>query len=139
MVNCSQCGSSDGRLVSGPGVLQTWRCSACGHEATYHGHYLSVRPPADFRAKEPIFRLMAIWTAKPTVTQLARVRELAPRLSNVPDSTLLRHAVLRTQFELGRFNESEVRAGDLESKLLALGIQVERVPVPIPPQFAPKS
>jgi hypothetical protein len=139
MENCSQCGSSDVRLVTRPGALQTWRCSACGHEATYHLNYSTVQPPADFRATEPIFRLMATWTAKPTVAQLARVRELAPRLRNVPDSTLLRNATLGTQFELGRFNDSEVRAGDLESKLSELGIRVERVPVPIPPAFAPKS
>jgi len=79
---------------------------------------------------EPIFRLMATWTSRPTPTQLASIREISPILKNVPDSTLLRNAVSGTPFELGRFNDSELRAIDLDSRLVALGIRVEKAPIP---------
>jgi len=135
---CSQCKSTEVRLVKKLGALETWQCGHCGHEATFHISDPAVRP-SELEVKEPIFRLMATWVVKPTATQLDRVRDLSPRLRKVPDSALLRNAVEGTQFELGRFNDSEVRANDLESKLSELGVQLERVPVLSPPSAVRKS
>ena len=134
---CPQCKSTEVRLLRKLGALETWQCSHCGHEATYHVSDPAVRP-RELEAKEPVFRLMATWVVKPTATQLDRVRNLSPRLRKVPDSALLRNAIEGTQFELGRFNDSEVRAIDLETKLSELGMRLERVPVPSPPSGARK-
>jgi hypothetical protein len=126
---CPQCKSNDMRLISRLGALETWRCGSCSHEVTYHVNDPSVEP-IGLRAQEPIFTLMGTWTAKPGGAQLARLKELSPRLRIVADSTLLRHAIEGARFEIGRFNDSEMREMDLDSKLAELGLRLERAPVP---------
>ena len=67
------------------------------------------------------------WTARPTKAQLAELRKLAPKLSDVPDTKLVRIAINGSKFELGDFKQSEIRDGNLESRLRGLGLDVERV------------
>jgi hypothetical protein len=78
---------------------------------------------------EPIFRLLALWTQKPSLETISKLRSLAPRLRSVSDSVLVKNANDMTKFEIGRFNASEMQALDLDSKLSELGIEVERIPI----------
>jgi hypothetical protein len=116
--------------VSGRGVLETWRCSQCAHEVTVHVQYLSLEPSA-FGANEPVFVLMATWTARPTEAKVAQLRQLVPMMSLVTDASLLRSSASGTEFELGRFKDGEMRADNLESRLVELGLRLVRKPLPL--------
>ena len=128
MSKCPQCGSTNLKVVSRLGTLETWQCENCGHEMFVHVSDPSIGSDVPLPS-EPIFQLMGSWVTRPDAQKLSELRSLSLRLRTVPDSTLIRNAINGTKFEIGRFNDSEMSALDLEAKLLALGLELERVPV----------
>jgi hypothetical protein len=128
MSACHRCESTKLTLMARRGSLETWKCESCGLEMTAHVLDPSVRP-ISVEPREPIVRLMGLWTTMPDGNKVTQLRSLAPRLRNRSDSELSRSFLSGIRFEIGRFNETEIRNQDLEGKLLALGLDVQREPV----------
>lgn len=125
-MKCINCGGERWTVISRVGAIETWRCLECSREEVVH-----VNAPlsaADLPlSKEPVFRLMAEWSATPGASDVESLRSLFPRVKDLTLATMMRAAREKKQIELGRFTDSELRpmAGALE----ALQLKLSRVPI----------
>ncbi|MET0268597.1 MAG: hypothetical protein ABW202_23635 [Duganella sp.] len=126
MAKCIKCGSESWSIIERTGALGTWRCDSCGGEETVHVFDPASEPMLPENL-EPVFRITGRWVSKPSTQQISEIQTLFPMLRTVPVSALLRKAVEKTDVELGRFTESEMRK--LAAKLQRLGMETSQTPI----------
>lgn len=126
MPKCTKCNSENWSVVKQIGSIETWRCEVCGHEETFHVFDPKNEPllPPNL---EPVFEVVGRWVSKPSAEQVSEIQKTIPVLRHVPVSSLLRKAMQRSDIELGRFNESELRK--LEPMLRRIGMEITRMPI----------
>ena len=107
-------------------MLETWRCGSCAHEETVHVFDPSSEPilPPNL---EPVFQIIGRWPNKPSAEQISEVQNAFPALRKMSVSMLLRKAVAKSDIDLGRFTESEIR--NLDAMLVRAGMAITKTPV----------
>ena len=125
-MKCSDCGGERWEVIGRVGAIETWRCLGCSREEVLH-----VNTPVSFEElpsrKEPVFRLMAEWSAKPTAKEVDALHSLFPRVKDLKLATMLRAALEKKQIELGRFTDAELRP--IQATLATLNLKLSRVPI----------
>jgi hypothetical protein len=126
MGKCAKCGAESFSVIERTGALETWRCESCGHEETVHV-FDPANEPLLPEVLEPVFRVVGRWTSKPSTQQVSEIQASFPMLRNVPVSALLRKAMEKSDIELGRFTEVEMR--NLVPLLQRLGMEITQTPI----------
>ena len=126
MSKCNRCGSANWSVVNRIGALETWRCENCGTEQTVHVNDASVKPLLATHL-EPVFLVCGRWRCRPSPEAIANAKRNFRGLRGLSSAELMRRYAAKTDFELGRFKESELIK--LEAEFHELGIDVTRKPV----------
>lgn len=127
MEKCAKCGSNNWAVVSRIGALETWRCGSCGQNETVHVYDPALDPEL-VPDLEPVFAIVGRWISRPTQQQIAEAQALFPALQRLSGSLLMRKALGKSEIELGRFTESEMR--EIEPHLPRLGMKALRTQIP---------
>lgn len=127
-MKCSRCGSERWTVVNRVGAIETWRCLDCAQEEVVH---VNARISAGdlLLSKEPVFRLVAEWSATPGAGEVGSLRALFPRMKDLTLAVMLRAARERKQFELGRFTDTELVP--MAATLETLNLKLSRIPIAV--------
>jgi len=127
-MKCNNCGGERWTVISRVGAIETWRCLECSREEVVH-----VNAPLSAGdlplSKEPVFQLMAEWSATPGAKEVESLRALFPRGKDLTLATMMRAAREKRQIELGRFTDTELRP--MAAILETLNLKLSRVPIAV--------
>lgn len=127
-MKCSNCGGERWTVISRVGAIETWRCLECSQEEVVH-----VNAPLSVGdlplSNEPVFRLMAEWSATPGAREVESLRALFPRVKDLTLATMMRAAREKKQIELGRFTDTDLRP--MAATLETLNLKLSRVPITV--------
>lgn len=128
-MKCSNCGGERWTVINRVGAMETWRCLECSREEVVH---VNAPIPAGEQplGKEPVFRLVAEWSATPGTQEVESLRSLFPRVKDLTLATMMRAAREKKQIELGRFTDTELCP--IAATLGTLSLKLSRVPIAAP-------